>query len=231
MQGWIHWLAACLLPLRCRVCAQPGSNGLDLCPACHAAARRNLPACQGCALPLPLPLADGVLCGQCQRRPGPLLACHAAWCYGPTIDVLVRRYKFDNDLAAGAVLAGLMGQCRPPWLSGQVLVPVPLHRQRLAQRGYDQAHELACQLGRATGLPVRACLQRRRDTAAQSALDREQRRRNLRGAFTAIAATLPASVILVDDVMTTGATLEAAAQALQRAGVGQVRAWVAARTV
>jgi ComF family protein len=229
MQGWINWLAACLLPLRCRICAQPGADGLDLCPACHGAAQRNLPACPGCALPLPQ--ADGALCGQCQRRPGRLLACHAAWCYGPTIDVLVRRYKFDNDLAAGAVLAGLMCQLRPPWLSGQVLVPVSLHRQRLAQRGYDQAHELATQLGRATGLPVMACLQRCRDTAAQSALDRKQRRRNLRGAFTVTAAALPASVVLVDDVMTTGATLEAAAQALQRAGVEQVRAWVAARTV
>lgn len=226
--GIVHSLARWLLPLRCRVCAQRGHQGMDLCPACHAAAQTNLPACPRCALPLPA--GEVSVCAACLLAPTALLACHAAWRYGPTLDALVRRYKFEQDLAAGAVLAGLMLQQRPPWLAGQVLVPIPLHRQRLAQRGYDQAHELAAQLAQATGLPSGHLLRRERATAAQSGLDRQQRRKNLRRAFVALPGPLPPSVVLVDDVMTTGATLEAAAQALQRAGVVQVRAWVAART-
>lgn len=224
----VHSLARWLLPLRCRVCAQRGHQGMDLCRACHAAAVANRPACPRCALPVPA--GEVSVCAACLSAPPALLACHAAWRYGPTLDALVRRYKFEQDLAAGAVLAALMLQQRPPWLAGQVLVPVPLHRQRLAQRGYDQAHELAVQLGQATGLPTGHLLRRQRATAAQSALDRKQRRKNLRGAFAVVPVPLPPSVVLVDDVMTTGATLEAAAQALQRAGVSQVRAWVAART-
>lgn len=230
--GIIDWLAGQLLPLRCRLCAQPGSEGIDLCPACLQAAVRLETACSRCALPLPglAGQAPG-LCGACLRVASPLQACHAAWRYGPTVDVLVQRFKFGQDLAAGSVLAALMLRHRPPWLEpGQVLVPVPLHRARLAARGYDQARELVRQLASGSGLEWRDGLCRRQPTQAQSGLDRAARRRNLRDAFAALPQP-PASVVLVDDVMTTGSTLSAAARALRRAGVGEVRAWVAARTV
>jgi ComF family protein len=111
----------------------------------------------------------------------------------------------------------------------QALVPVPLHRGRLRQRGYDQALELARPLARAFGLPLQASLLRRvHATAAQSSLGAAARQANLQQAFAA-AATPLRHVALVDDVMTTGATLHAAAQALQRAGVARVDAWVCAR--
>lgn len=225
----VELLADWLLPLRCRICAQSGDQGMDLCAACQRAAVANQQACPGCALPLPG--GEQARCARCQKQAGLLAACHAGWRYGPTLDVLVRRYKFEQDLAAGAVLAGLMLQQPPPWLEGQVLMPVPLHRTRLAQRGYDQAHELACLLATGCGLRCVAGLRRQQATAAQSGLDQAQRRRNLRGAFVCAGGRLPESVVLVDDVMTTGATLEAAARALMTGGVRQVRAWVAARTV
>lgn len=230
--GVITWLAGQLLPLRCRLCTQPGHDGLDLCAACLQAAVRLETACPVCALPLPA--VAGVapaLCGACQRSPGLLLASHAGWRYGPTIDALVQRFKFQQDLAAGALLAGLMLRHCPPWLEpGQVLVPVPLHRARLRARGFDQARELVRLLAAGTGLAWQDGLHRRQGTLPQSGLDRTQRRRNLRGAFTALPP-LPSSVVLVDDVMTTGSTLAAAAAALQRGGATKVRAWVAARTV
>lgn len=113
------------------------------------------------------------------------------------------------------------------------LVPIPLHRARLRQRGYDQALELARPLSRRLGLPLRAIgLHRAHDTPPQSRLDAAQRRRNLRDAFAWNAnAPPPTHAILIDDVMTTGATLHAAAQALRRAGAQRVDAWVCARTL
>ena len=110
-------------------------------------------------------------------------------------------------------------------------MPIPLHRSRLRQRGYDQALELAKPLARALGVPLRNDLLRRRHaTAPQSELHADERQRNLRDAFvTNAGVVLPAHVALVDDVMTTGATLHAAATALHRAGVARVDAWVCAR--
>lgn len=113
------------------------------------------------------------------------------------------------------------------------LIPVPLHRSRLRQRGYDQALELARPLSRRLNLRLCATgLHRARDTPPQSRLDAAQRRRNLRDAFAWTAnASPPAHAILIDDVMTTGATLHAAALALRRAGALRVDAWVCARTL
>ena len=222
-----------LLPARCLVCAEPGDDGLDLCQACREALPAEPHACHRCALPLPpLPLPAAGLCGRCLRRPPPLDAARAAFVYGPPLDRLLLRYKFHHDLAAGRLLARLtartMAGCERP----QALVPVPLHPRRLRQRGYDQALELARPLARILHLPLQAgLLQRVRPTLAQSELDADARMANLRGAFQARGrGTPPAHVALVDDVMTTGATLHAAAQALRRAGVVRVDAWVCART-
>ncbi|KAF1695328.1 amidophosphoribosyltransferase [Pseudoxanthomonas koreensis] len=221
-----------MLPARCLVCTGPGEDGLDLCLACRQALPVEAHACRRCALPLPpLPLPADGLCGRCLRQPSPLQATHAAFAYAAPLDRLLPRYKFHHDLAAGRLLAQLM----VPALAGadrpQALVPVPLHRRRLRERGYDQALELARPLARSLGLPLQAGLLRRlRSTLPQSELDADARHANLRGAFEARChGTPPAHVALVDDVMTTGATLHAAAQALRRAGVTRVDAWVCAR--
>ncbi len=154
----------------------------------------------------------------------------SACVYAAPVDGLLRRFKFHQDLVAGRLLAALLqarcaGLPRP-----QALLPIPLHTARLRERGYDQALELAQPLARALDVPVCHGLQRVRATAAQSELDARARRRNLRRAFAvADPAALPAHVALIDDVMTTGATLHAAAHALRRAGVTRVDAWVVAR--
>lgn len=227
VDGWWRRLQRCVLPERCLVCAEPGVAGLDLCPACRDALPWNASACQACALPLPA-LDAAQRCGACQRQPPPLALVASACVYAAPVDGLLRRFKFHQDLAAGRLLAALLqarctGLPRP-----QALLPVPLHRARLRQRGYDQALELARPLARALGLPLCDGLQRVRATAPQSELDARARRRNLRHAF-AVRAPLPAHVALIDDVMTTGATLHAAARALRRAGVARVDAWVVAR--
>lgn len=225
-----HWWkrgSTLLLSPRCLVCHQPGADGLDLCPACRAALPWHRPACPHCALPTPA----GEVCGHCLRKPPPLQASVAVFEYGFPLDRLVPRLKFHQDLAAGRLLAALMHPALQAAERPQALVPVPLHPTRLRERGYDQALELARPLARALRLPLRAgLLERVRATTPQSALDAATRAGNLRGAFHARAgAALPAHVALVDDVMTTGATLHAAARALRRAGVARVDAWVCAR--
>lgn len=221
-------LSALLLPLRCLVCGEPGGAGRDLCPACALALPWALHACRRCALPLPPGSGMELLCGQCQQRSGALQQVRAGFLYAAPVDGLLRRFKFHQDLAAGRLLSQLMLAQVQPLPRPQALVPVPLHRSRLRQRGYDQALELARPLARALQLPLCTVLRRTRATAAQSELDATARRRNVRGAF-AVTGPLPAHITLIDDVMTTGATLQAAASALRRAGVERVDAWVCAR--
>lgn len=204
----------------------------------------------------PAPPGLPLVCGHCLRRPPPLTQAHAACLYRPPLDRLLPRFKFHRDLAAGRLLATMMAQAFAPLLaqsppsstaqlatsevsdaapgaSEPVLVPIPLHRRRLRERGYDQALELARPLSRQLRLPLLDHgLIRVRDTAAQSLLDAGQRRRNLRGAFAwRPGLPLPAHIVLVDDVMTTGATLHSAAAALRRAGAQRVDAWVCARVM
>lgn len=223
-------LAGWLFPGRCLVCEERGGSGRDLCDACADALPWNASACTRCALPLPSSPAPQQ-CGACLRRPPPQDGTRAAFVYRDALKHLLPRAKFHGDLAAARLLAGLMAGGWQAAPRPQALVPVPLHRARLRERGYDQALELARLLARMLGIPLRAdALVRPRATAAQSALSAAQRRRNVRGAFVVPAGiALPAHVAVFDDVMTTGATAQAAVQALRRAGVARVEVWVCAR--
>ena len=227
---WLQRASLWLLPARCLLCAAPG-RGRDLCTRCEDALPWNRACCARCGLPLPLPAAS---CGACLRRAPAFDACHAVFRYQPPLDRLLPRLKFHGDLAAGALLSALMleslrarlaaGAIRP-----QALVPVPLHRARLAARGYNQALELARPLARGLAIPLAGhLLERQRATAAQTGLDRAGRRGNVRHAFEA-RGPVPAHVAVLDDTMATGATVEDCARALRAAGARRVDVWVAAR--
>ena len=219
-----------LLPPHCLLCDQRSDGVGDLCSGCRADLQRNRICCPRCALPLQTPAP---LCGECLQREPPFAAAFAPFVYAHPFDLLVTKLKFGRSLAAGRVLAGL-------WLAAsnelpalpQMLVPVPLHPDRLRERGYNQALELARPLARALRVPLKAnLLERTRATPAQTNLDAKTRRRNMRGAFTINATGLPpaAHVALIDDVMTTGATLRECARVLKRAGVARVDVWALAR--
>ena len=219
--------ARLLLPPRCLICRERGHNGADLCALCIERLPWNTAACPRCSLPMPA--AD--VCGDCLRRPPPVAQARAVFVYGFPLDRLVPRFKFHRDLAAGRLMAELMADALASAPRPDAVAPVPLHVRRLRQRGYDQALELARPLAATLALPLRTdLLTRVRPTAPQSELDADRRRRNLARAFvvpTGIAP--PPHVALVDDVMTTGATLHAAARALLDAGAQRVDAWVCAR--
>jgi len=229
VDGLLARLGHLLWPSRCLLCGETGADGRDLCRECAAALPWNRSACLRCALPLPIAAAA---CGHCLQRPPPLDRTHAALVYGFPVDRLLPRLKFHADLCCGRLLSQLMIEAFIDLPRPQALIPLPLHRSRLRSRGYDQALELARPLARALDLPMLdGVLVRQRRTAPQSRLDADARKRNLRGAFAVRPdAALPAHVVLLDDVMTTGATLNAAARALRRAGAVRVDAWVCART-
>ncbi len=217
-----------LLPWHCLLCDGTGAQGMDLCTGCAGELPRNDRCCARCALPLAMPAA---LCGRCQRHAPPWDAAWVPFRYDWPLDRLEARLKFGGDLAAGRVLSALWCAAPRPLDLPQALVVVPLHVGRLRQRGYNQALELAKPLARALGVPLLPrALHRSRATQAQTQLGAVERRRNVRGAFVLDARVqLPAHVAILDDVMTTGATVGECARMLKRAGVARVDVWALAR--
>lgn len=213
-------------PGGCLLCGAE-TRGSGLCPPCRAELPRPAgPACALCAEPLDV---AGV-CGRCLRRPPAFDGTVAATLYRFPADALVQRLKYGGELACADALGELLAAAaalRPP---PDLLVPMPLHPSRLRERGFNQALELARPVARRLGVPIAADACRRlRATPAQAGLDLAARRRNVRDAFACASALAGLRVAVVDDVLTSGATLDALARALKRAGAVQVSAWVAAR--
>ena len=212
---------------RCLLCQAPATQAL--CRPCVAGLPGLEAGCAGCASPL---AAGAALCGRCLQRPPPWTSAAIPLRYAFPIDRLVLRFKYQGSLVAGAALAQAMlrgPQPHPP--SRPWLIPVPLHWTRERWRGFNQARELALLLSAGKSWPLApGGLLRTRRTPAQAGLGRQQRQRNLRRAFQWHGPELTGrSLLLVDDVMTTGATLRACAKAL--AGAGWLGIWVTARAL
>ncbi|MFN9794155.1 MAG: ComF family protein [Pseudomonadota bacterium] len=226
VDGWGP-LSRLLLAPTCVLCGARGADGGDLCAGCASDLPHNSIACPRCALPLAAPAPA---CAHCLRRPPPQAATLAALRYEGAARHLLPRYKFGADLAIGRVLADLLLAVAADAPRPELVAPVPLHAARLRQRGFDQAWELARAVAGRLDQPARPdALRRVRATLAQTGLDAVARRRNLRQAFAIAGDVAGRRVALVDDVMTTGATVEAAVRALRRAGANRVDVWVVAR--
>lgn len=215
---------------QCEVCRRWAQRALcDDCRARHAA---PLPRCSGCGLRL----APGVArCAACLREPPPFERCRCAVDYAFPWDGLVAAFKYHGRVElAGALadpLCAALDADDAAW--PELVVPVPLAPSRLAERGYNQAWELARRVAARIGRPARPqALARRVDRAHQAALSRRERQRNLQGAFTVAQPERVAGrrIALVDDVLTTGATAAEASRALLGAGAAAVRVWALART-
>lgn len=212
---------------RCALCGQR-SGDLGLCPGCVADLPFQGAACRRCALPL----AVGEVCGSCLEAPPSYDEAFAVFAYGEPADSMIQRLKFGGDLAYARTLGKLMAieLVRREVHRPCTLLPVPLHPARLIARGFNQAVELARPLAHRFGIPLdRISCVRTRATAEQSRLSAVERRRNVKNAFSVISSVSGADVAVVDDVMTTGTTLEAVARALKHAGARRVAVWVCAR--
>jgi ComF family protein len=210
----------------CYVCR--GAARAQLCDACIAELpRQGQAVCPRCALASP----GGALCGRCLAHPPHYDATVAALDYKFPADTLVQALKFGGELALASFLASLL----VPRITGEkadLVVPVPLSNRRLRGRGYNQAVEIARPIARAAHARLDALLlTRERETAAQAELPYAERVKNVRGAFSCSRALPNLTIAVVDDVMTTGATLDEIAATLKRAGAARVVNWVVARTL
>ncbi|HYP31672.1 MAG TPA: phosphoribosyltransferase family protein [Burkholderiaceae bacterium] len=220
---------------RCAVCR--GWCAGDLCGHCASRFALARPRCSGCALALPV--ADATVdttCPRCRRAPPPWSRAVAGVDYGYPWDRLLADFKFHQRLdVVDALLQPLLARLQDMRGSGLRVVSVPLSRERLRERGYNQSWELARRLARALALDARAdTLLRVRDTGHQLGLQRGARQANLQGAFVVTprhaAWVRGARIALVDDVLTTGATARAATHTLRAAGACEVQVWTVART-
>lgn len=217
-----------LISQPCLLCGSR-TLGAALCAPC----RRDLPRlpsprCPSCARPTPV----GEVCGACLKRPPAFERCRAALAYDPPADILVQRLKYGGELALAGFLADLLLPEIDRAALPDAILPIPLHPRRLGERGFNQAVEIGRRLSRRLGIPlILADCRRIRDTPAQVGLDHAARLRNLRGAFACGEALRGRHVALLDDVMTSGASLDALAQAVRQAGATRVEAWVVARTL
>ncbi len=199
-----------------------------LCAACAAdLPRLSQPYCPRCAVPTP----GGEVCGRCLGEAPPIDATLAVYCYDFPLDKLVQAFKYGHRLALGAYFGRELATLPRPDRA-DLIIPLPLHTDRLRQRGFNQALELARPLSREWTIPIdRKNCQRIRPTPAQADLPWRKRVKNMHGAFHCAVDFSGKHIILVDDVMTTGASLNECARTLKLHGAVRVTALVLARAL
>ena len=220
-----------LLTPVCICCGLAGTNSSDLCNACQSDLQLNYHYCQRCAIALQVD--EITWCGACLRLPPRYDASFCAFKYGYPIDEFIRRLKYGHSLSHAAVLGQLLADYLRQHRRGvlpECFVPVPLSTTRYRDRGFNQAIELGRVIEKSLGVQMQTdLLQRVRHTTEQAGLSRRERRKNLRNAFVVADSRVPQSVAVLDDVVTTGSTVNEIARTLKRAGVQQIEVWAVAR--
>lgn len=226
-------------PPVCALCHQQRADPIQgyVCDTCQSGVRRiTEPCCQRCGIPFSGTIIGSQTCAACRRDSWAWDEARAtAIAEGITLEC-IHRLKYQRELWFGTFLSGLMMEAALPRLvdhSWQGVVPVPLHRVKQREREFNQAERLAAPLAHALGVPLRTDLVRRREaTSSQTSLSREDRIGNMRTAFEpAGTAQIHGSWILVDDVLTTGATTDGVAAVLKNLGAERVVVWAVARAV
>jgi predicted amidophosphoribosyltransferase len=225
----VRTLLSLVVPPLCIACREPELSGAPVCPECAGAMEPIAACCRRCGAPLPCAVDA---CAECRGRGLSFRRAWAPFAYtGPAREVVLALKA--RGLTAGApYMAAAIARRAPPGMLDGVLVPAPAHPERLRRHGHNQARPLATELGCLTGLPVSDVLFRRPGGRRQVGLERHARRANAQGWIVA-GAGFPAGAraVVVDDVYTTGATLDACARALDAAGAGPVTGVCFARTV
>ncbi len=222
-----------LYPSPCLLCDAPGEQGINICSQCMDDLPHNKHRCHICALPLPSTHTAEQICGRCLQQTPRFDRCHSPFFYGYPISGLIGDFKFNGKLHIGRLLSELFinfiqtNNLELP----NLIMPVPLHQSRLRERGFNQALELAKPIARHFEIPldIKSCM-RIKATEAQSGLNKKIRTKNMRSAFDVIKPIDCGYMVIVDDVVTTGATVNELAETLKAKGVKRVDVWALART-
>ncbi|HEX7026811.1 MAG TPA: ComF family protein [Gammaproteobacteria bacterium] len=225
------WTTA--FPSTCLFCGADGRSGMDLCEGCLQELPLITLACHGCGLPLTGAANARPLCGRCLRKPAHFDRTCCPYVYKQPVDWLIGRLKFNARLSHIKVLGGLLQEHleRIGADCPELIIPVPMHPGRQRQRGFNQALEIARPLARHYNVPLATGLcVRHLDTPPQRELPAKRRATNVRNAFHLRKPLNASHIAIVDDVMTTGATVNELARLLKRHGAEYVQVWVLART-
>lgn len=218
-----------LLPAQpCVLCGSMSRYGLWCNPCDLALPYLGAACCPVCALPTP----HGEICGHCLQHPPLFSRASAVFAYSFPLDKLIQAMKYREQLALASQFADKLAQRIAPNTLPDVLLPMPLHPSKLRERGFNQSQLLAEKLAHQLHLDVlpEAC-QRVRDTPPQSTLPWQERKKNVHQAFCCAADLTGKHVALIDDVLTSGASLNALAEAVQERGANTISVWVVARTI
>lgn len=221
LREWIY-------PSVCPLCRLPADESEGLCPGCRQNLVPNDAPCPRCSNPT----AGGLLCGRCLGTRSPLSKSTIPFLYQPPLVELIHRYKYHKELPLARILGQLFISGTPTLNPSKtdLLVPVPLHRSRIRERGFNQSVELARVIGRQLNIPVDTRSVRRiRATPPQAELPLARRRINIKGAFHCRTPLKAKSVAIIDDVVTSGATVESLGGCLEQAGIETVAVWALAR--
>ena len=229
-------LASLIYPPHCAACGADTDAGIQLCAQCAEGARCiEPPHCERCSQPFAGAITDAFTCSNCVDRDFHFDSAVSRYLARGVVREFIHRFKYGHELPLRHTLAAWAADALadPRILARGIdaLVPVPLHRTRRRERGFNQAEEIAALLAPRAAAPMLHALERTRYTTTQTLLDRQERMENLRGAFRVRhpAAVQNRHLILVDDVFTTGSTVEECARVLREAGAASVRALTVAR--
>ena len=228
--NWLINKLNSLIGQRCFLCEQTfAGSSADFCPHCQEDLPVVQPACYQCGIQLKSTLVSH--CGRCLTKPPSYDRVISAFGYTNPIRQLMARYKFQHQLSLAPIFArALLARIKIGNPDIEALLPVPLHPIRLRQRGFNQAIELAQPIAKACQKPLLLnSIKRNRNTETQSDLSAKQRNKNLRGAFGCIQPLRHKSIAIIDDVMTTGSTVNELAKTLKQNGVEYVEVWCVAR--
>jgi ComF family protein len=216
-----------LFKQRCLLCAANDGGKLGLCEACYRDLPwHSAPQCPKCGLS-----SNGLICGSCLNSPPDFDATHSLLTYDFPLDAMMQRYKYGSMLNLGHTFGKILSN-KTNLTSVDLVIAMPMHPTRLKERGFNQALEIAKIITKsAPGKLDYLSVQRQKLTPPQASLPLKERVRNIKGAFTVNKDLNGKRIAIVDDVMTTGASLNELAKTLKQAGAAHVECWVVARTL
>ncbi len=231
VHNWLNIIQDYLLPPTCLLCGNKGFKSHDLCDICYQRLLRNKRSCYRCAEIFESNVSTPSLCGHCISTPPAFDETYAPFVYQAEMRHLVTKLKFGGHTKNARLLGLLLAEhLKQTAQLPELIIPVPLYKKRYRERGFNQALEIAKTVGKSLNIPLdMTSCHRMHDTPHQIGLTALQRRKNLEKAFTLIKPIKAQHVAILDDVMTTGSTVNELASLLKKSGIERVDVWVCAR--